>query len=159
MVRLATRAVAAWAFAMSIASLPACQAGGAFNQEASDNTRFMNVWFTYTRCVTSSNLESTQHDSFQLRSIGRINLEQFDSPLPHLSPTTRLAVDLKAMSASCTLHAGDLAATSGRWDTARDMFNAVLREHPEPIYAYYAEQARARLIKLETGLQAFPRHS
>lgn len=69
-------------------------------------------------------------------------------------PNPRLAVDLKAMAASCTLHAGDIAAISGRSDTARDMFIAVLSEHSEPLYAYYAEQARTRLIKLEAELQA-----
>jgi hypothetical protein len=73
---------------------------------------------------------------------------KFESPLPSSQTTTRLAVDPKAMSASCTLHAGNIAAMSGRSDIAREMFNTVLREHAQSIYAYYAQQARTRLIEL-----------
>jgi hypothetical protein len=51
-----------------------------------------------------------------------------------------------------TLHSGDVAAITGRIDIAREMFNAVLTEHPQPIYAYYALRARTRLIQLEKEL-------
>ncbi len=35
------------------------------------------------------------------------------------------------------------------------MFNAVLNEHSQPLYAYHALRARTRLIQLEKELQAF----
>ena len=132
--------------------LPACQLGKDLRQEPLDNEQFMSVWQTYTRCVSSSDLHSTQRDSLQLRTMSHV--ENGTGELSLRPPNTRLAVDLKAMSASCTLHAGDIAATSGLNDAARDMFIAVLNEHSEPLYAYYAKQARARLSKLDTGLQA-----
>jgi hypothetical protein len=138
--------------ALLLVYLPACQTHGTLRQEGLDNAAFMKVWQTYTHCVTSTNLSSTQEDSLQLRTLS--HTQDGSIGLKSTAASPRLAVDLKAMAASCTLHAGDIAATSGRNDTARDMFIAVLNEHSEPLYAYYAEQARTRLLRLEIGLQA-----
>jgi hypothetical protein len=151
-VNLPSRSIITLLLVMSLAYLPACQSNGHVRQDGLDNTEFMDAWQTYTRCIASSDLSATQQDSFRLRTIsqGDIGSAQYKPQSAH----TRLAVDLKAMSASCTLHAGDIAATSGRDETARDLFNVVLDEYSGPLYAYYAEQARARLIKLGTGLQA-----
>jgi hypothetical protein len=132
--------------------LPACHLGKNLKHEPFGNEEFMSVWQTYTRCISSSDVHSTLRDSLQLRIMSHAENGTDEFKLQPLN--TRLAVDIKAMSASCTLHAGDVAATSGLNDTARDMFIAVLDEHSEPLYAYYAEQARARLHKLGTGLQA-----
>jgi hypothetical protein len=134
-----------------LAYLPACQLHKNMAEEGLDNARFMSVWQIYTRCITSSDPHLTQQDSLQLRTA--IHGEDGSGGLGQ-KQGSRLAVDLKAMSASCTLHAGDIAATSGHSETARDMFMAVLNEHSEPLYAYYAEQARARLSKLGPALQA-----
>ena len=152
MLNLSSRSVAVLLLITFLVYLPACQINGTLRQEGLDNAAFMNVWQTYTRCVSSSDLNSTQQDSLQLRTLSHAQdgSDGVKWTLAHL----RLAVDLKAMAASCTLHAGDIAATSGRNDTARDMFIAVLNEHSGPLYAYYTEQARTRLIKLEIGLQA-----
>lgn len=129
--------------------LTACQLSGNLRQEDLDNTRFMDVWLTYTHCVTSFDLESTQQDSSRLRNMSQTETSpKSELPLANSQTTTRLAVDPKAMSASCTLHAGDIAAMSGRADIAREMFNAVLTEHAQSIYAYYTQQARTRLIEL-----------
>jgi hypothetical protein len=152
MLNLSSRSVTALLLTMSLAYLPACQLNGTLQQESLDNAAFMNLWQTYTRCITSSDFNSTQQDALQLRTLG--HSEDGSIGFKSTVGNPRLAVDLKALSASCTLHAGDIAATSGRNDTARDMFIAVLNEHSEPLYAYYAEQARARLIKLEVGLEA-----
>ena len=147
---LSSKSIRAILLTMLLADLPACQMDVNLRQEGLDNAEFMNMWQTYTRCVTSFDLDSTQQDSFHLRTMTYIGDRSGESK-PHFR---RIAVDVKAMSASCTLHAGDIAVTNGRNDTARDMFNAVLNEHAEPLYGYYIEQARARLIKLGTGLQA-----
>ena len=138
--------------AVFLAYLPACHLSQNSKHELLDNEQFMSVWQMYTRCITSSDLHSALRDSLQLRTMSRAENGTGEYKLQ--PPNTRLAVDLKAMSASCTLHAGDIAATSGLNDTARDMFIAVLDEHSEPLYAYYAEQARTRLSKLGAGLQA-----
>lgn len=50
-----------------------------------------------------------------------------------ISQPIRLAVDLTAMSAACTIHSGDVAAIAERIDIAREMFNAVLTEHSQPV--------------------------
>ena len=133
-----------------LTTLAACQLNENLRQEDLDNTRFMDVWSTYTHCVASLDLESTQQDSSRLRHLSQMEIgpTKFESSLPSSQTTTRLAVDPKAMSASCTLHAGNIAAMSGRSDIAREMFNTVLREHAQSIYAYYAQQARTRLIEL-----------
>jgi hypothetical protein len=149
---LSSKSVTALLLVLFLAYLPGCQLNGDLRQEGLDNAAFMSMWQIYTRCVTSSDLHSTQQDSSQLRTLS--HAEEGSVGMNSKLPNPRLAVDLKAMAASCTLHAGDIAAISGRSDTARDMFIAVLSEHSEPLYAYYAEQARTRLIKLEAELQA-----
>jgi hypothetical protein len=152
MLNFSSKPVTPLLLAMLLVYLPACQTNGTLRQEGLDNAAFMKVWQIYTHCVTSSNLSSAQEDSLQLRTLS--HTQDGSTGLKSAAASPRLAVDLKAMAASCTLHAGDIAATSGRNDKARDMFLAVLNEHSEPLYAYYAEQARTRLLKLEIGLQA-----
>jgi hypothetical protein len=149
---LSSRSVTTLVLILSLACLAACQGKGNVRQEGLDNAEFMDAWQTYTRCISSSDLNTTQLDSLRLRTISQV--ETGSPPFKAHVTNSRLAVDLRAMSASCTLHAGDIAAISGRDDTARDMFNAVLDEYSAPLYAYYAEQARARLVRLGTGLQA-----
>jgi hypothetical protein len=150
MVDTQSRFVTAVGLAISVLLLTACQFSEKLRQGDLDNTHFMDVWSIYTHCVTSLDLESTQQDSFRLRTISKTGagLTKFESSLSNLQTTTRLAVDPNAMSASCTLHAGNIAAMSGRNDIAREMFNTVVREHTHSIYDYYAQQARTRLIEL-----------
>ncbi|MBL8072819.1 MAG: hypothetical protein JNL29_00525 [Nitrospira sp.] len=95
----------------------------------------------------------------QLRSAGRLGQEKdgFILPLPnqiaHLvsTPTSRVAVDVEAMTSACALHTGELAFTQGYLDVARDLFTSIIRLH-EGQNSYYAVRAKTLLAKLEQGL-------
>ena len=69
-------------------------------------------------------------------------------------PASRLAVDVHAMAAACSLHAGNLAVSVGEHDLARNEFRQVLENQTQSDYFYYASQARERLSYLDLTLQA-----
>jgi hypothetical protein len=101
-------------------------------------------------------------DSSKLREVSRIQTTRssLETILPTslknmvTQPGSRLAVDVHAMAAACSLHAGDLALSAGEPDLARDQFREVLHSHTESDYSYYTAQARERLTQLELTLQA-----
>lgn len=127
-----------------------------------DNVRFMDVWSTYTHCLSTGETQAALLDANKLREVSQAQLPR--SPLDNLLPTklrsmvsqpaSRLAVDVRAMAASCSLRAGDLAMSAGESDLARDQFRDVLQNHAESDYSYYTAQARERLSHLELTLQA-----
>ncbi len=127
-----------------------------------NNVRFMDLWNTYTHCLAvdrpqlatldASKLhEVSESQSYQV-SIHDFVPNQFRKNLSQLSP--RLAVDLHAMAAACSLHAGNLAASTGDLDLARAQFNQILSSQNQSQHPFYSEQARARLAALELSFQA-----
>jgi len=72
-----------------------------------------------------------------------------DSPIPvpkfikKLSSTrnSRLAVDPRAMAASCSIHLAEMAYQSADWDTAFLTFQSIVENYPEPQYAFYVSEA------------------
>ena len=67
--------------------------------------------------------------------------ERYVSPLP-----SRLSVDPLAMTATCALHAGDVAWRAGRPTLASELYSLVVRRFQEPAYLYYVNAARASLV-------------
>ncbi|MGC3976617.1 MAG: hypothetical protein QM771_19870 [Nitrospira sp.] len=122
----------------------------------------MDVWSTYTHCLSADDSQVALQDSTKLRSVSRDQTARstFETILPASlknmvsQPASRLAVDVHAMAASCSLHAGNLAMSAGELDVARNQFREVLQGHAESDYAYYTAQARERLTQLELTLQA-----
>lgn len=140
--------------------LSGCHLGVGLNNAHLDNSRFMNSWAMYTHCLNSMDLDTTQIDAEKLRELSK-NLtatSNWDIPLVRQmaglvsQPTDRFAVDLNAMTASCTLHSGKAAVAGGYNDVAREIFHRVIQDHPT--YSYYTLQARAHLTKLDMELQA-----
>jgi ABC-type Fe3+-hydroxamate transport system substrate-binding protein len=117
---------------------------------ALENTAFMRLWTTYSECRSSTDLDAMRAAARQLNqaAITTTSDRDFVLPLPKQierlvsKPPTRLAVDPKAMAASCTLHTGHAALNAGRNDVAAEMFRLVMDGHPQTEYAYYVEQAR-----------------
>ncbi|MDH3769640.1 MAG: hypothetical protein OET79_01455, partial [Nitrospirota bacterium] len=81
---------------------------------AIENPAFISLWDTYNHCLTGSNTEEMQRSLEILHSAPKpISLD--DSPIPvpkfikKLSSTrnSRLAVDPRAMAASCSIHLGE----------------------------------------------------
>jgi hypothetical protein len=135
-----------------------CQSGQPIKQSAIDNTNFMSLWNTYSHCQNSTDFEQLKQDAVVLSGATKqsFSREPFVIPLPGklerlvATPSARLAVDVKAMSAACSLRAGQAALDAGRVDLARDLFLMVLNNHPQPEYTFYRLQAKALLSEIET---------
>ena len=129
---------------------------------ALENTAFMRLWTTYSECRSSTDLDAMRVAVRQLSQAASTPAsgKGFVIPLPKpierlvSKPPTRLAVDPKAMAASCTLHTGHAALEAGRIDVAADMFLSVIDGHPQAEYAYYVEQARLGFAQAVIGPQA-----
>ncbi|MFZ1558058.1 MAG: hypothetical protein WAT38_17930, partial [Nitrospira sp.] len=106
--------------------------------------------------------QSALLDSHKLREVSQA--QAFRAPLENFLPTklksmvtqpaSRLAVDVHAMAAACSLHAGNLAVSVGEHDLARNEFRLVLENQTQSDYSYYTSQARERLSYLDLTLQA-----
>ena len=115
---------------------------------AIENPAFISLWDTYNHCLTGSNTEEMQRSLEILHSAPKpISLD--DSPIPvpkfikKLSSTrnSRLAVDPRAMAASCSIHLGEVAHQSADWDTALRTFQTIVENYPEPQYTFYVSRA------------------
>lgn len=134
-------------------ALGGCQSGTAGTSARYDNVRFMDAWATYTHCLAAEDLPSATRDSVTLQQLSesQVNQSSFDGFLPVqfkqviAQPASRLAVDVHAMSASCSLRTGTLAQSIGEHDLARSQFTQILNGASKPEYSYYAEQALALL--------------
>ena len=134
-----------------------CTAGPSSQLTELKNSGFMSLWNTYADCRSTSDLAQATSDLTQLRSAGQEVNEGFILPLPtHLerlvaNPTSRVAVDVEAMTAACALHTGELALNQGQTDIARDLLVSVIRLHREED-SYYVLKAKTLLAKLAQGV-------
>lgn len=143
--------------AMLLAS--GCQAGPQPKQAGLDNRGFMSLWETYSDCRIASDLNQANVAMKRLAGAAQTQEENegFVLPLPSklerlvTNPTYRLAVDVRAMAAACSLHTGQLALGQGRTDFARDAFASVVTLHREES-SYYVLQAKTFLKELEQGV-------
>lgn len=134
-----------------------CQSGQPMKQSAADNGNFMSLWNTYSHCQNSTDFEQLKQDAGILSAAAKRSHSQdaFVLPLPGklerlvTTPSARLAVDVKAMSAACSLRAGQAAVETQRFDIARELLHEVLEHHPQSEYAFYSLQAKAILSELE----------
>jgi hypothetical protein len=121
----------------------------------SDNSRFMNLWNTYTHCSQDENPDVMRADAQRLSRVADTIHSDAASILPEshdpfrAGPTVRLSIDPAAMAAACALHAGQVAQRMGRLYVAREMFRMVVLHFPQPRYQYYAAQARLGLERLD----------
>ena len=68
-----------------------------------------------------------------------------------MGPSVRLSADPSAMAAACALRAGQVAQERGRRSFAREMFQMIVTNFPQPRYRYYVAQAREGLERLDAG--------
>ena len=124
-----------------------------------DNGSFMSLWNTYSQCQAATDINQLREAASILTKAANSSLteESFVLPLPGKleqfvsSPAARVAVDVKAMAAACSLRAGTAAVTAGKIDVAKDLLKTILNYQPQSEYAYYALQAKALLSELETN--------
>ena len=125
-----------------------------------DNGSFMSLWGTYSHCQAASDLDQLREDAVTLTNTANRSLteEAFVLPLPEKleqfvsPPAARVAVDVKAMAAACSLRAGLAAVEAGKLQVAKDLLQTILRYQPQSEYAYYALQANALLSELEPNV-------
>ena len=139
-----------------------CQTTAPLKTVGLDNPGFMSLWGTYTHCKSTSDLGETQQAMGKLTTAALAGQghDGFVLPMPQqlerfvATPANRIAVDVHAMAASCSLHAGQVAFSSGRIDLARESLASVItlhKESQEP--TYYLAQAHKLLAEMENGVQ------
>ena len=135
-----------------------CQSGQPIKPAVADNnSSFMGLWKVYSHCQSAKEFEELNHDAVVLNTSAKrtVSADGFVLPLPGklerlvTTPSSRLAVDLKAMSAACSLRAGQAAIEARRFDIARDLLRGILDYHPQADYAFYVLQAKAILSEID----------
>jgi hypothetical protein len=125
----------------------------------SDNGSIMSLWTTYSQCQATTDLNQLREAASTLTNAANRSLteESFVLPLPGKleqfvsAPAARVAVDVKAMAAACSLRAGSAAVVAGKIEVAKDLLKTVLNYQPQSEYTYYVTQAKALLSELETN--------
>jgi hypothetical protein len=139
-----------------------CQTNQSVEPTALDNSRFMSLWQTYSECRLASDFSRASVGMKQLSTAAILDQrtdghDGFVLPLPAQlerlveSPANRLAVDIQAMTAACSLHTGQLALHEGQVDEARQAFASILSLH-QNLSPYYVLQAKRFLTELERGI-------
>ena len=143
-----------------LVSVAGFQAGQPVQAATIDNGSFMSLWSTYSHCQATSDVGQLSEDALTLTNAANRSFTQegFVLPLPGQlkkfvsTPAARVAVDVKAMAAACSLRAGSAAVEAGKVDLAKDLLQAVLNYYPQSEYAYYTLQAKTLLSELETNV-------
>lgn len=139
-----------------------CQTNQSMNPAVLDNTKFMSLWETYSDCKLTSDFDRAHVDMKRLSSAAMLDQQSdkydgFVLPLPEQlerlvsNPANRLAVDIQAMTAACSLHTGQLALHKGQVDEARHAFTSILTLS-QNLSPYYILQAKRFLTELERGI-------
>jgi hypothetical protein len=139
-----------------------CQTNHSVKPADLDNTKFMSLWQTYSDCKLTSDFSRASLGMKELSSAAMLDQRNdvyngFVLPLPAQlerlvnNPANRLAVDIQAMTAACSLHTGRLALHEGQIDEARHAFASILTLH-QNLSPYYVAQARRSLTELERGI-------
>ena len=146
--------------------LVGCQTNQPMKPGVMDNASFMDLWKTYTHCQAGSDIEGLKSDVVALAGAANDaqTQESFVLPLPKKleqyvsQPTTRIAVDVKAMAAACSIRTGQLALESGHLDLAKNLFKTVVAQSQSEDYTYYSSQAKVLLAELETRFVQVSQH-
>ncbi len=121
------------------------------------NLDFIEYWDAYNNCRTGSNSQDMQRNLNILHAAPTpISLEDSPIPIPAFikeltsSRNSRLAVDPRAMAASCAIHLAEISRQSADWETSFQTYESIVENFPEPQYAYYALEASKALEEFST---------
>ena len=134
-----------------------CQSGQPVRQNPADNGSFMGLWSVYSHCQNTKEFEELKHDATVLSTSAKrtVSGDGFILPLPGklerlvTTPSARLAVDVKAMSAACSLRTAQAAVEARRFEVAKELLKGILENHPQSDYAFYTVQAKALLSEID----------
>jgi hypothetical protein len=135
--------------------LPMAISGCDKSRQSSTHTdagRFMDLWGTYTRCSQSEDLDVMRVDARRLSQAVAPAVDskppESEEPAPTES-SVRLSADPAAMAAACALRTGQVAQGRGNLSVAREMFQMIVTNFPQPRYRYYVAQAQEGLESLD----------
>jgi hypothetical protein len=137
------------------------------HQPVSHEASFRQLWDTYRHCQKSQDPHAMKVDALHLDQIDQTIQQIADEKKPPLIPDeleqlvldrpTRLAVDPKAMAASCALLAGYQARATGESQLAAEMFGHILSNYSITRYRFYVVQAYHALKGIAGGEQFLPK--
>lgn len=121
---------------------------------------FIDLWDTYNLCMSGQNIWEIQEHLNQLYAAPKpMSLDDAPIPIPKFiknltsARSSRLAVDPRAMAASCSIHLADVALDAQDMETAFNVLKSMSREFHEPQYAYYVSKAELSLKQFATMAQ------
>jgi hypothetical protein len=135
---------------------------------AMEDQDFLGIWDAYNHCMGGSDIRQ-MHANLQVLHSAPKPISLNDSPIPvpsflkNLSAarSSRLAVDPRAMAASCSIHLAEIAQQSADWHTAIQTFQSILKNYPEPQYAFYVTKANQAIEQFSSvrPVSLFPEDS
>lgn len=135
--------------------LQGCQVLGAVSgtRDFSED-QFQRLWHVYEQCRVSRDVQALRGYADILSRSAFANEGQAVSVPDVLAswvetPPVRLAVEPKAMAASCAIQGGHIARQAGQPETAQRLFSLVVRRFQGPSYAFYVSEARAGLASVD----------
>lgn len=147
---------------MTFLSIPllliGCQSLSNFNSSNTPPSHsVMQLWNSYTQCQSNTDMNQAHAEALELnQAAAKANLlSPSPVPLPTVitkqvsEPISRLSVDPGALSASCSLHAGQLALNQGEKELAAEMFELVLEHQERGEYQFYRKKAKEGLLQTQ----------
>lgn len=125
---------------------------------AMEEQAFLGIWDAYNTCMTGFDIQQLQENLQVLESAPKpISLDDSPIPIPAFiknltsARSSRLAVDPRAMAASCSIHLAEVAQRSADWHTAFQTFQSILENYPEPQYAFYVTKAHQAMEQFSSA--------
>ena len=154
-----------WSIALLLAlGAMGCQRATPHPSSPFHDASFTGLWDTYRHCQTSEDAVEMKADALRLDETVRTMREDTSSALipdgiERLvdERPSRLAVDPRAMAASCALLAGYQARLAGLPQLAAEMFAHIVSRYPVERYRYYVVQAYYGLKQIEGGDRFLPK--
>ena len=121
------------------------------------NHDFIELWDAYNDCQAEVNPRAMQKHLKILHSAPKpISLDDSPIPMPKFikkltsTRNSRLAVDPRAMAASCSIHLAKASTQTADWETAIRTYQSILEQYPEPQYAFYVSEATKAIEEFTT---------
>jgi hypothetical protein len=118
---------------------------------------FTAIWDAYNHCMAGTDIQEIYLNLQILHSAPKpISLEDSPIPLPKFlkelttARSSRLAVDPRAMAASCSLHLAEIAQQSADLYLAMHIFQTMPTKYPESQYAFYVTKANQAIEKFSS---------
>lgn len=121
---------------------------------------FVGLWDAYNFCMVGQDVSEIRINLSILQAAPKpISLNESPIPVPKFIRqltslrSSRLAVDPRAMAASCSIHLAEVAQYSHDWESAYRVLETMATEFPEPQYAYYVTRANETLEQLNSSIR------